>query len=421
MEIKVSKEVFNEAYLSSLLDYSHRHEVYYGGAGSGKSHFVAQKLVFKALNDCRKVLVLRKVGATVKNSVFQMLLDTLAFFQVLDKCKINKTDYSIILPNGSVFLCSGLDNPEKIKSISGLTDAWLEESTEFNQDDYNQIDLRIRHPKAANQQLVLSFNPISKNNWCYKLFFNDVFETEEEKQEIAKYREKVKIVHTNYTHNRFLPRPYIESLLALKATNPVYFQIYAMGDFGTLGKLVYSNFRQEAFDYRKLKGCKLVQGSDVGFNDASTMICALVDEKEKKIYAFKEMYETELTLNEFAKKIEETTMGTRYPVYMDNAAKTVIESLRKDFKLNVEPCRKSTVLEGITRLQSYEIIVHPDCKMLWKELNNYSWQKDKKTNEYVDKVLEDGNDHLLDALKYAINSLAGETTMKVGTKALLGL
>lgn len=75
------------------------------------------------MRDKRKILVLRKIGRTIKNSVFQLLLDTLIDWKIIDKCVINRTDYSIILPNGSVILCNGLDDPEKIKSIVGITDA----------------------------------------------------------------------------------------------------------------------------------------------------------------------------------------------------------------------------------------------------------------------------------------------------------
>ena len=148
MKLIVRKEIFNEVYLPYVEDWRHRYEVYYGGAGSGKSFFVGQKVVFKALASRRKILVLRKVGKTVKNSVFQLLLETLDQFKLRDRCKINKTDFSIELPNGSIFLCSGLDDPEKIKSITGLTDAWLEEATEFTQDDFNQIDLRMKKELA---------------------------------------------------------------------------------------------------------------------------------------------------------------------------------------------------------------------------------------------------------------------------------
>ena len=110
MKLILHKEIFNDAYLPFVTDYSKRYEVYYGGAGSGKSVFVAQKLLYKALRDKRKILVLRKVGRTVKNSVFQLLIDTLIDWKIMDKCKVNRTDYTIELPNGSLFLCTGLDD-----------------------------------------------------------------------------------------------------------------------------------------------------------------------------------------------------------------------------------------------------------------------------------------------------------------------
>ena len=95
------------------------------------------------------------------------MLDVLSQFNILRFCNINRTDFTITLPNGSIFLCMGLDNTEKIKSIAGLTDAWLEEATEFTLDDFSQINLRIRDPKAEDQEICLSFNPVSKASWCY--------------------------------------------------------------------------------------------------------------------------------------------------------------------------------------------------------------------------------------------------------------
>lgn len=91
-----------------------------------------------------------------------------------------------------------MDDTEKIKSIVGLTDAWLEEATEFSADDFSQVDLRIRDTKAAGQQIILSFNPVSKANWCYLWFFAD-------NPELVDFRNNVRIVRTNYLDNRFLP------------------------------------------------------------------------------------------------------------------------------------------------------------------------------------------------------------------------
>jgi phage terminase large subunit len=77
MKIKVHTNIFCPVYLPHLNPDGHRILVFYGGAGSGKSFFVAQRLVYKALRSRRKILVLRKVNRTTKASTFQLLLDTL--------------------------------------------------------------------------------------------------------------------------------------------------------------------------------------------------------------------------------------------------------------------------------------------------------------------------------------------------------
>nr|DAJ70454.1 MAG TPA: terminase large subunit [Caudoviricetes sp.] len=170
INIKLSKKLFNETYYPYLLDYKHRYEVYYGGAGSGKSVFVAQKLIFKALNQKRKILVIRKVGTTLKDSVFQLINDTLKEWKIYNLCQVNLSTYTITLPNDSVFLFKGLDDREKIKSITDITDIWCEEATELAEDDYTQLDLRLRALKP-DLQLICSFNPVSKANWVYKKWF----------------------------------------------------------------------------------------------------------------------------------------------------------------------------------------------------------------------------------------------------------
>lgn len=110
--------------------------MYYGGAGSGKSVFIAQKLLIKACREKRKILVIRKYGTTLKDSVFQLIMDMLRKWQLLTHCKINLSTYTIILPNGSIFLFKGMDDSEKIKSITDITDIWCEEATELSEDEY---------------------------------------------------------------------------------------------------------------------------------------------------------------------------------------------------------------------------------------------------------------------------------------------
>lgn len=412
MKIRVHKNIFLPAYLNDLQDYSKRILVLYGGAGSGKSYYAAQKLVFKCLRDKRKVLVLRKVNKTTKNSTFSLLLDVLSQFNILDKCRVNRTDFTIILPNGSVFLCMGLDDPEKIKSITGLTDAWLEEATEFSLDDFSQVNLRIRDPIALNQQIILSFNPVSKANWCYIHFFAD-------NPDLMEFRKTVKVLHTNYLDNHFLPEDYVETLKQMKQTNEVYYKIYCLGEFGSLDKLVYNNWQVLDFDPEKIRGDLLV-GLDFGYtNDPTALIASFFVESEKRIYVFKEWGDTGYLNDEIANNIKD--LGFAKSVIMaDSAEEKSIEEIKRAGIQKIKPCvkGKGSILQGIQKLQQYEIIVHPDCVRVQTELQNYAWKKDKFTNEYINEPIDAFN-HWLDALRYSLQCLDNRQQLKTIPKSII--
>ena len=220
--------------------------------------------------------MLRKVNKTTKNSTFQLLLDTLGQFGILNRCSVNKTDFTIVLPNGSIFLCSGLDDPEKIKSITDITDIWCEEATELAEDEYTQLDLRLR-ALAGDLQLIVSFNPISKVNWVYKKWF----------AESARINADTMILKTTYKDNRFLPDAYIAALEDKIHSNYNYYRIYALGEFITLDKLVFNNWKIEEFNHAEING-QLLVGLDFGFvNDISAIVASLLDEDNKRIYIFK--------------------------------------------------------------------------------------------------------------------------------------
>ena len=160
-----------------------------------------------------------------------MVLDTLGKFKVLKDCKVNNTTFTITLANGSAFLFKGMDDSEKIKSVAGITDIIVEEATEISQDEFTQLDLRLR-ANAANLQMFLMFNPVSKVNWCYKHWFENGTP------------ENTKIIKSTYKDNRFLPPDYVASLENMKQTNYTYWNIYANGEFCSLDKLIFTNWRQ---------------------------------------------------------------------------------------------------------------------------------------------------------------------------------
>lgn len=391
-QINIKKSIFNDVYFPDLFDYSKRYQVFYGGAGSGKSVYLAQKLVIKALNRKRKILVIRKFGTTLKDSVFQLILDTLKKFKIYDDCKINLSTYTITLGNGSMFLFKGLDDPEKIKSITDITDIWCEEATELNEEDFTQLDLRLR-AAAPDLQAYCSFNPTSKLNWVFKRWFAE---------DAVIDKETTKIIHTTYKDNRFLPQDYIKALEEKARTNPNYYKVYTLGQFTTLDKLVFYNWKTERFDISEVKG-QLMIGMDFGFiNDISAIVASLINEDEKKIYVFRTWGATGKTNQELAAII--TALGfSKSVIIADSAEKKSIEEIKRAGVQKIRPATKGpdSVLHGIQKLQNYEIIIHPDCEGLIEEMNNYTWVRDKLTGEYTNKPVDMYN-HYIDSLRYSL-------------------
>lgn len=390
----------NDVYLRYLGKYTNRTEIYYGGAGSGKSVFVAQKIVIKALKGKRKVLVIRKVARTQKESCFTVIKDVLSSLNILDKCTINKSTLDITLPNGSVFLFKGMDDSEKIKSIANITDIWIEEATELNLDDFTQLNLRLR-ASVPNLQMILSFNPVSKANWCYQTFFakkTDAF-----------------VLKTTYKDNKFLPRAYIESLEKMIETNYTYYKIYALGEFCSLDKLIYTNWEEKEFYVQELISTKkfiTLTGLDFGFtNDPTALVVSLCDTKSKEIYIFDEYGNVGMTNPEIAEVLK--SMGYSKNIIMaDSAEQKSIEEIRRAGITKIKACKKSpdSVKHGIQQLQQYKIYVHPKCVGVITELQNYSWKKDKQTGEYINEAVDQFN-HYLDALRYSMQIIRG----KMGT------
>lgn len=386
----------NKIYLPYLGKYTNRTEVYYGGAGSGKSVFVSQKLAIKALRGKRKILIIRKVARTQKESCFTVMKDALSSLGILNKCTINKSTLDITLPNGSVFLFKGMDDSEKIKSIANITDIWIEEATELTLDDYTQLNLRLR-AKAPNLQMLLSFNPISKANWCYQTFFakpTDAF-----------------VLKTTYKENQFLPQAYIDDLEKMKETNYTYYKIYAMGEFCSLDKLVFTNWEEKEFDVSDLIATKqytTLTGLDFGFtNDPTALIVSLCNSDAKELFIFDEYSDTGVTNPEISVVIK--AMGYSKNIIMaDSAEQKSIEEIRRAGVSKIKPCRKepNSVLYGIQQLQQYKIYVHPKCTGAITELQNYSWEKDRHTNEYINKPVDKFN-HYIDALRYSMQIMKG--------------
>ncbi|HGH5476819.1 PBSX family phage terminase large subunit [Staphylococcus pseudintermedius] len=398
LNFKQPSKVFNKNIFEILFNYDYFTEVHYGGGSSGKSHGVIQKVVLKALKDWeypRRILWLRKVQSTIKDSLFEDVKECLINYGIWDMCLWNKTDNKVELPNGAVFLFKGLDNPEKIKSIKGVSDIVMEEASEFTLNDYTQMTLRLRERKHKLKQIFLMFNPVSKLNWVYKYFF-----------EHGKPMKGVLIRQSSYKDNKFLDDMTRENLEMLATRNPAYYKIYALGEFATLDKLVFPKYEKRIISDKEVGHLPSYFGLDFGYvNDPSAFIHVKIDSDNKKLYVMSEYVKKGMLNNEIAQVINDLGYS-KEKITADSAEQKSIMEIKANGIDRIVPAMKGkdSVMAGIQFISQFDIVIDERCYKTIEEFDNYTWKKDKNTDEYYNEPVDTYN-HCIDALRYAVEAL----------------
>lgn len=396
MRLKVHKEVFNESFLPLLSDNEHDIILMLGGGASGKSYFSFQRAVIRALSDKRKYLILRNSATDLRRSCWEDVMSALSFFRIADHVKINKTNFIVDFPNGSQFIFMGLDDQEKIKSIPNVTDIIIEECSEINLEKFSQCQQRLRGSGRLRNQIVMMTNPVSKANWVYKHFF-----------EHGCKEANCRIHRSTYKDNKYVNESTVRALEAYKTTNPYFYRVYCLGEWGVLSKQVYTDWSVEDIDYDSIRKKNLTRlcGLDFGYTaDPTAIVDALLDEESKTIYVVQEFYQTGLLNNEIAEQLKAMGMGKTL-IYADSAEQKSIEEIKREGISRIKPCQKGkgSILQGIQKLQQYHLVISPQCPHIAEELENYSWKKDRSTGEYVNEPVDAFN-HALDALRYSLQA-----------------
>lgn len=405
MTLNINKSVFVPKFFPYLKDYSHRYEVYMGSAGSAKSYFITQKLIIRALSEQIRILVCRRYGTTIRNTVFSLFKEILTKWQLTPYVKIKETDFTITFPNGSEILFTGLDEETKLLSLNNISTIFVEEAFEVPKDIFEQLNLRMRGG-AENQQIILAFNPISKSSWLYDFITNPP--------------ESFLYIHSTYQDNPFLSAEYIASLEELKIRNPQKARIFCYGEWGVnTDALVLTNWEVRNINPDEISG-EYRMGEDTGWFDPTAIIACVYNEKQRTIYVLQEFYKQHQTLDDIAEAM--AGFRTKHAkIYCDCAEPRTIEFLkRKGF--NAVPSLKGpdSVSAGLAFLQNNKIIVDASCTNLISELESYCYIKDKNTGEYTDKP-EDANNHAVDALRYSVCDLYHGGKLRTISKGVLGL
>jgi hypothetical protein len=217
-----------------LLANTDRYLVMYGGAGSSKSFTAAQKILSRCSNSEKKqrILVCRKVANTIEGSCFKLLSDLVSMYDLRSKVTINKTTHSFTFANGNEIISTGLDDPEKLKSIAGVTSMWIEEATELDESDFRQLDLRLRGESEDYKQIIITFNPIDERHWLKKVFCDNK-------------PDNCTVHHSTYLDNRFIDEEYKKMLSEQIAGDDNLRRIYLLGEWGRIitGTEFYHQFK----------------------------------------------------------------------------------------------------------------------------------------------------------------------------------
>lgn len=388
------KSITNEKYFP-LLENHDRYLLLYGGAGSGKSHFVAQKLLVRIIMAIKrgykeKFLVLRKTQPAVRKSVFSLLNGYIDKWELRGIVETNKTDMTFTFDGGSEIICGGLDDPEKLKSIEGITSVWIEEPTEITKGDFIQVDLRLRGDTPSYKQIILSFNPISRVLWLHGYFFE------------ANQPESTLICHSTYRDNRFIDAEYIKVLEGLKSQDETYYQVYALGQWGILQNIIFTNWAVEQIPTEDKYYSNVLNGLDFGFNHPSALV--RVGVKDDELYIFDEIYERGLTNNELIQMVKSTVPRDQV-ITADCAEPARIEEF-KQAGVWIKPSIKGpgSVRDGVDWVKRRKIHIHPDCVNTIREIGAYKYKEDKNGNVFDEPV--PFNDDAMAALRYAVEDLA---------------
>jgi len=400
-----------------LLKNRSRYCFLYGSAGSGKSHFVAQKhllRIFAAMSQGKqhKFLALRKTQPAMRKSFYSLLNNYIDAWGARSLVRENKTEMTLTFRGGSQFICGGLDDPSKIKSIEGITGIILEELPEFTYEDFRQADLRLRGTTTSYKQITAMLNPVSRQSWAFKRLFEarDIADLFDGTIDVSKNSKGVSSQatyhHSTYRDNPYLDAEYKAMLQALRDEDETLADIYAEGIWGVLKNLIIQNYvvvpdKQWPHDFEDE-----YYGIDFGYNSPSALIhIGIIDEQP---YEEELIYQTKLTNTQLIEMMKEKVPDSKrgLPFFADAAEPDRIEEINNAGFYCI-PADKS-VQAGLDFLRRRKHHIRASSINILAERESYKYKEDKKTGEPIDDPVK-FMDHSWDAIRYAEFTRSKET------------
>ncbi|OAA91246.1 PBSX family phage terminase large subunit [Clostridium ljungdahlii] len=408
----VEKEV-NPHFEDFIFNWDYKFYFLVGGYGSSKSYHVALKLILKLLQEKRTALVVREVFDTIRDSCYSLLEEIIADMGLDDKIKCVTSPMQVKFPNGSKIIFKGMDKPSKLKSINNVSIVWIEECSEVKYAGFKELLGRLRHPSLS-LHMILSTNPVSKDNWTYKHFFrNDkkkIFILDDEEL----YKKGIVIRNNTYYHhstaddNLFLPKSYTEQLDELKTYDPDLYRIARKGRFGINGRRVLPQF-EVAPHYEVLQAIDNIKnpikrvGMDFGFETSYNAIVRMcIDDDSKILYIYWEYYKNHMTDDRTAIEIAEFK-ETQELIYSDCAEpKTIKYYNQQGFNMKKAKKFQGSRLQNTKKVKRFKKIICSDnCTNTIEELKDLTYALDKNGEIIEDEFNIDS--HSFSAIWYGLD------------------
>lgn len=418
----------NERFEDFLFDWDYGTYLLIGGYGSGKSHAIATKLVLKALEEQRKILVIREVYETMRESCFDLLRSVIEGMGLMadyrnqpGKVEYRSNPLEIFFPNGSRIIFRGMDKPAKLKSIHDVSIIWLEEGSEIKYSGYKELQGRLRHQELS-LHTIISTNPVGEENWIYKRFFKRQDEETGEETIVLddeKLYERGTIVkrgvyyhHSTVDDNLFVPRSYIKNLEEMKEYDLDLYRVARQGRFGVNGKLVLPQFFVSDHSEVLENVSEINQnyhfiGFDFGFEASyNAVVKVAVDDKRKILYIYDEYYKNNMTDDRTVLALDEWDSRLREKrIIADNEDPKAIRFYQQSGFL-IRGCRNKFAgsrLANTRKIKRFrKIVCSSKCRNVIKELKNLTYEKDRNGNLKYDSFNIDP--HTFSAIWYALDT-----------------
>lgn len=424
----IEKEV-NPAFEDFIFDWNYKFYFLVGGYGSSKSYHVALKLILKLLEEKRTALVVREVFDTIRDSCYSLLEEIVIDMGLENRIKFTASPMQVKFPNGSKIIFKGMDKPAKLKSINNVSIIWIEECSEVKYVGFKELLGRLRHP-YLDLHMILSSNPVSKNNWSYKHFFKNIGLNDNEL-----YKNKNIILNnTNYHHstaddNLFLPKSYIEQLEEMKLYDPDLYRIAREGHYGVNGRRVLPQFEVKPHyavieAMNKIKKPMNRTGMDFGFEDSYNAVNRMcIDHENKILYIYWEYYKNHLTDDKTALELQELKK-TGELIRSDSAEpKTIQYYKQQGFNMRAAKKFPGSRLQYTKKVKRFSKIICSDqCPHTIEELKDLTYAIDKNGEIIEDEFNIDP--HTFSAIwygldDYEVSDLKGNA-LRTMNKSLLG-